>query len=483
MKSKRRDFIKLTGMAGFSLAGSKLMKESLPEPDYLYPKGIEKKWQKLEKTNPQRFNMSGYAAPPIDKVRIGIIGMGQRGPAHMTTMRHIENVEIKALCDLSPDKLNAAKKLLAGTKHDPVLYSGNEEEWKKLCERDDIDLIIVTTPWYMHAAMAVYAMNHGKHVATEVASAATIEECWQLVETAERTKQHCMMLGNYSYGTFQLLTLNMARKGFFGEIVHGDCAYNTSKLRNNFSKNMYWNMWWLRQYGSRKGNIYPVHGVGSICQLMNINRGDKLKFLVCVDSDDFMMGEMARKLASTDDFFKPFSEMTYRGNMSITTIRTAKGKTIMLQHDATSPRGPHTCINAITGTKALAQEFPLPPRISIGLDDWLKPEEYQKLTDQYTPVMTKRVGELARLIGAGHGGTDLFEDWHLIDCLRNGLPLDQDVYDAASWSAIIPLSEWSVKNNSNSIEFPDFTRGSWETNKLNMDINLENGGGNTNVIV
>jgi hypothetical protein len=483
MKSKRRDFIKLTGIAGIGLAGSDLMKKSLPEPDYLYPKGVEKSWQKLEKANPQHFNMSGYAAPPLNKVRIGIIGMGQRGPAHMITMSHIENVEIKAICDLNADKLNAAIKLLSGTKHDPVLYSGGEEEWKKLCERDDIDLIMVTTPWYMHTSMAVYAMNHGKHVATEVSSAATIEECWQLVDTAERTRKHCMMLENYVYGTFQLLTLNMARKGFFGEIVHGDCAYNTSKMGNNFSKSMYWNMWWLRQYGTRKGNIYPAHGVGSICQLMNINRGDKLKFLVCVDSDDFMMRDMARKLASADDFFKPFSEMTYRGNMSVTTIRTAKGKTIMLQHDGTSPRGPHTCINAITGTKALAQEYPLPARISIGLDDWLKPEEYQKLVDQYTPVITKRVGDLARQIGAGHGGTDLFEDWHLIDCLRNGLPLDQDVYDAASWSSIIPLREWSVKNNSNSIELPHFTRGSWETNRLNMDINLEKGGGNTRVIV
>lgn len=483
MKSKRRDFLKLTGMAGIGLAGSDLLIGSFAEPDYLYPKGIEKKWQKLEKSNPQRFNMSGYAAPPIDKVRIGIIGMGQRGPSHMITMSHIDNVEIRALCDLIPDKLNAAIKLLAGTKHNPVLYTGNDEEWKKLCERDDIDLVIVTTPWYMHAAIAVYAMNHGKHVATEVTSAATIEECWQLVETAERTKQHCMMLENYAYGSFQLLTLNMARQGFFGEIVHGDCAYNTSKMRNNFSKSMYWNMWWLKQYGTRRGNIYPAHGVGAICQQMNINRGDKLKFLVCVDSDDFMMKEKAKELSLKDDFFKPFSEMDYRGNMSVTTIRTNKGKTIMLQHDGTSPRGPHSCINSITGTKALAQEYPLPPRISIGLDDWLKPEEYKKLVDQYSPEITKRVGELARQTGAGHGGTDLFEDWHLIDCLRNGLPLDQDVYDAASWSAIVPLSEWSVRNNSNSIEFPDFTKGSWETNMLNMDINLKNGGGNTSVFV
>jgi hypothetical protein len=483
MKNKRRDFLKLTGMAGLGLAGSGIMKDFLSEPIYEYPEDIEKTWKQYEKSHIQRFNMAGFAAKPIPNVRIGIIGLGQRGPSHMITMSHVDGVEIKGLCDLRPEKAEAAKKMLSGTKHNPVIFTGNEEAWKKLCERDDIDLVIVTTPWYMHTQMAVYAMKHGKHVVTEVTSAATIEECWQLVETAEQTKQHCMMLENYAYGSFQLLTLNMARQGFFGEIVHGDCAYNTSKMANNFSKNMYWNMWWLRQYGTRRGNIYPAHGVGSICQLMNTDRGDRLKFLVCVDSEDYMMKAKAIELAKTDGFFKPFAEMTYRGNMSTTTIRTSKGKTIMLQHDGTSPRGPHTCINAITGTKALAQEYPLPPRISVGLNDWMKPEEYQKLVDQFTPEISKKVGQLAKQIGAGHGGTDLFEDWHLIDCLHNGLPLDQDVYDAASWSAIIPLSEWSVKNNSNSIEFPDFTAGEWERNQLNMDINLKNGGGNTKVLV
>lgn len=473
----------MAGIAGAGIAGLGIKSPSVPGSSSNPENDILKKWHQLEKSHLQRFNMSGFAAKPIDKVRIGIIGMGQRGPSHMITMSHVENTEIKAICDLRPEKANAAKKLLAGTKHDPVVYSGNSEEWKKLCERDDIDLVIVTTPWYMHTMMAVYAMKHGKHVVTEVSSCATIEECWDLVETAEYTRQHCMMLENYAYGNFQLLTLNMARKGFFGEIVHGDCAYNTSKMSNNFSKNMYWDMWWLKQYGTRRGNIYPAHGVGAVCQAMNVNRGDRLDFLVCVDSGDFMMQKKAEELAVTDDFFKPFAAMDYRGNMSITTMRTAKGKTIMLQHDGTSPRGPHTTIHAITGTKALAQEYPLPARISVGLDDWMKPEDYKKIVDQYTPEITKKVGDLARRIGAGHGGTDLFEDWHVIDCLRNGLPLDQDVYDAASWSAIIPLSEWSVRNNSGSVKFPDFTKGKWEINKVNMDINLENGGGNTGVII
>jgi hypothetical protein len=178
--------------------------------------------------------------------------------------------------------------------------------------------------------MAVYAMNHGKHAATEVPAAGTLEECWQLVETAEQTRKHVMMLENYCYMPFQLLTLSMARKGFFGEIVHGECAYNTSKMKNNFNKNFYWDMWWLKMYATRRGNIYPTHGLGPVCQIMDMNRGDKMEFLVSVEGKDFMIGSKAKELASTDDFFKPFAEKDYRGNINTTIIKTEKGRTIKL---------------------------------------------------------------------------------------------------------------------------------------------------------
>jgi hypothetical protein len=454
-KQNRRDFFSWTGMAGLGLAG-------IPHK--------------------QRFNMSGYAAPKLEKVRIGIIGLGNRGPSHLETMRHIEGVEIRALCDLRPERTAAAGKRLDGTPHKPVLYSGGPEEWKKLCEQADVDLVMVTTPFYMHAGMAVFAMEHGKHVASEVPAAATIAECWKLVETAERTRKHCMMLENYAYGLFQLLTLNMARRGFFGEIVHGECAYNTSKMGNNFSKSTYWDMWWLRLYGSRKGNIYPTHGMGPICQVMNINRGDRFDYLVSMESNDFMMGPTARALAAKDDFFKPFADKQYRGNINTSIIRTAKGRTIMVQHDATSPRGPHTVIHGITGTKGMALEYPLPPRISKDLRGWVPQEEYDAIAKEYTPAIVHRMSELSRHVGSGHGGGDLLEDWRLIDCLRNGLPLDQDVYDAAAWSSIGPLSEWSVGNRSNSIDVPDFTAGAWEKNLPNMDINLTRCG-DTKVLV
>ncbi len=368
--------------------------------------------------------------------------------------------------------------MLEGTDHHPDLYAGGKDEWKKLCERDDLDLVIVTSPWYMHAGMAVYAMEHGKHVASEVPAAGTIEECWKLVETAERTRRHLMMMENYAYMEFQLLMLNMARQGFFGEIVHGEGAYNTSKMGNNFSKSLYWDMWWLRQYAWRKGNIYPTHGLGPVSLIMDINRGDRFDFLVSVESNDFMMNERAKELAETDDFFRPFVDKDYRGNMNVTTIRTKMGRTIMLQHDATSP-SPHNLIHGIYGTKGTALFDPQPPRLATGNHEWVSPEEFEKLKEKYTPVITRKMREAARQ--SGHGGSDIQLCWHLIDCLHNGLPLDQSVYDAASWSSIVPLSEWSVYHRSNSIDIPDFTAGAWKNNKLNMDINLERGG-NTKII-
>jgi len=471
MKSKRREFLKWIGLAGIGISGGSITKGFASEGTYDdadLPQLIKQYGQSRE----QRFNMSGFVAPKISIVQVGIIGLGQRGPSHLQRMSILEGVEIKALCDLMPEKAAAAKKKLEGTGHNPELYSGSREAWKKLCDRDDLDLVIITTPWYMHAEMAVYAMEHGKHVASEVPAAGTIEECWRLVETAERTRKHLMMMENYAYMEFQLLTLNMARQGFFGEVVHGDCAYNTSKMANNFSKSLYWDMWWLKQYAWRKGNIYPTHGLGPVSQIMDINRGDRFDFLVSVESNDFMMNERAKELAETDDFFRPFTGKDYRGNMSVTTIRTKKGRTIMLQHDATSP-SPHSLIHGISGTRGTALFDPQPPRLATGNHEWVSREEFEKLKIKYTPKLFEKMGKMAS--ESGHGGSDLLLSWRLIDCLHNGFPLDQDIYDAASLSSVIPLSEWSVRNHSNSIEIPDFTAGAWETNKRNMDINMERG--------
>jgi predicted dehydrogenase len=427
----------------------------------------------------QRYNMSGYTAPKLDTVRIGIIGMGHRGPSHLKTLIQIEGVEIRGLCDKNPEKVSAALKHLEGTDHAPTLYTDGEDGWKTLCESDDIDLVFVTSPYYLHAPMSIYAMQQGKHVASEVPAAGTLEECWQLVRTAEETRRHLMMLENYSYMPFHLMTINMAREGFFGDVVHGDGAYNTSKMGNNFGKGFYSDMWWLRQYADRRGNVYPTHGLGPICQIMDINRGDRLDYLVSVESNDFMMAKKAKELAKSDSHFEAFANLDYRGNMNTTVIRTVEGRTIMLQHDATTP-SPHNLIHGVHGTQGAALYDPDPPRISKGDHKWVTTEEFAEIESQYTPEIHRRMGEVTA--SSGHGGSDLLMDWHLIDCLRNGLPLDQDVYDAASWSSIVSLSQWSVLNRSASVDIPDFTAGAWKSNERNMDITLKNGGGTTRIV-
>lgn len=460
MSNNRRDFLKLAGLAGIGLAGSGFTGGLAPS-------------LRADTPNAQRFNMSGYAAPKLSTVRIGFIGLGNRGPAAVKRMKFIEGVDIKALSDIRPERTEAAKKILEGSQHQPSLYSGSADEWKKMCERDDIDLVYIATPWALHTPMAVYAMKQGKHVCVEVPAATTLEECWQLVETSEKTRKHCMMLENCCYDFFELLTLNMARQGIFGDIVHCEGAYIHDLLEGNFSKTKNHDHWRLKENYKRKGNLYPTHGLGPVCQVMNINRGDRMDYLVSMSGNDFMMGDMAKQLAAKDDYYKPFAGKPFNGNMNTTTIRTVKGRTIMLQHDVTSPR-PYSRIHLVSGTRGVAQKYPLPGRIALGTHDWMAPEAYKTTEEKYMPDIVKKVGAMAEQIG-GHGGMDFMMDWRTIDCLRNGLPLDQDVYDAALWSAIFPLSETSVNHRSRSVDVPDFTGGAWQQNKP-VTLSLENGG-------
>ena len=469
MKNNRRLFLKLAGLSGFSVAGGGILKgfASLPHSNDLpAPQNVH--------LGKQLFNMSGYAAPKLETVRIGFIGLGQRGPEHLSNTSKLEGVEIKALCDIRNESVLAAKKVLDGTSHNPVIYSGSKDEWKKVCDRKDIDLVFIATPWHLHTPMALYAMEQGKHVCIEVPAAVTVEECWKLVETSERTRKHCMMLENCCYDFFELLTLNMARQGYFGEIVHGEGAYIHNLLGLNFDKAGYYDMWRLKENMTRNGNIYPTHGLGPICQLMDINRGDKMDYLVSMSGKDFQMEKKAEELAAKDSFFKPFTNHKYRGNMNTTCIYTSKGRTIMIQHDVTSPNI-YSRIHKISGTKASALKYPEPAKIS-GTDgeSWVSAEQMKLLEKQYEPAIVKKIGELAKEVG-GHGGMDFLMDWRLIDCLRNGLALDQDVYDAALWSAIAPLSEKSVANRATSVDIPDFTYGSWKKNKP-VDISLQTGG-------
>lgn len=455
MKSTRREFLRKTGVTALGLAAAKAIAADDAQKDAAIPN---------TSGGPRAsgaFNMCGYAAPKIDVVRVGLIGLGSRGTSALPRLSVIEGVEIKALCDVRPERVAAGLAKLASTSHKPETYDDDADAWRRVCERDDIDLIYNCTPWRLHAPISIFAMEHGKHAVTEIPAATTMEECWQLVETSERTRRHCMMLENCCYDFFELLTLNMAQQGYFGEIVHGEGAYLHDLRELNFSKEQYHDMWRLKE-NQRNGNLYPMHGLGPIAQLMNVNRGDRFDYLVSMQSADFQMAKMADELAASDPFFEPFAGKRYRGNMNTTTVRTAKGRTIMLQHDVTSPR-PYSRLHTVVGTRAMAQKYPLPPRLTNGGHEWVSPEDLEELEERYTFELVKRIAAKAKQVG-GHGGMDFIMDWRLMNNLRQGLPLDMEVYDAAAWTSVGLLSEVSVANRSKSVDVPDFTNGHWSSN-------------------
>ncbi|HOO98979.1 MAG TPA: Gfo/Idh/MocA family oxidoreductase [Bacteroidales bacterium] len=477
MKSNRRNFLKTAAFAGAGAVAGSMMQGCAPkEPE----SNMAEVLAAVKKTHSQKFNMSGYSAPPLPVVRVGLIGLGDRGSGAVQRLSRIEGVEITALADKREVAVKGSQRYLESIGRPAAReFFGSEDEWKKMAELPDLDLIYICTPWVLHTPNAVYAMEHGKHAVCEVPIARTIDECWQLVETSEKTKKHCMMLENCCYDFFELLTLNMARQGMFGDLIHGEGAYIHNLLEGNFLKvdettptsRGYTDMWRLRENATRNGNLYPTHGLGPICQILNINRGDRMDYLSSVSTDDFSMGPKEKEKVAADPFYEEWRNAEFRGNINTTIIRTALGKTMMVQHDVSSEQ-PYSRIHLVKGTKGMAVKY---PRQLIALGErWLNEEEMANISAEHTPEIIKRVGEMARQVG-GHGGMDFIMDWRMIDCLRNGLPLDQDVYDGAAWSAVGPLSEWSVANRSQSIEVPDFTGGSWKTNKPH-GINLETGG-------
>lgn len=396
---------------------------------------------------------------PIDTIRIGFIGLGMRGSGAIYRYTFLDNVKIVALCDVVPENVEKSQKFLTDKGFPKADEYTGEEDWKKICERDDIDLIYICTHWDLHTPIAVYAMEQGKHVATEVPSALSIEDCWKLVNTAEKTQKHCMMLENCNYDFFEITTLNMAQQGLFGEIVHAEGAYIHDLRFLNFDENGYWDMWRLKHLEKTDGNTYPTHGFGPICHIMNIHRGDKMNHLVSMSTKQFGMTEYAKeKFGEESDYAKRDYK---KGDMNTTLIYTQKGKTMMLQHDVTSPR-PYSRLHTISGTDGFAQKY---PQQGIALEPnyhhFLSQEKMDSLMELYQHPIVKDIEAKAKEVG-GHGGMDFIMDFRLIYCLHNGLPLDQDVYDAAEWSSIIELSKWSVDNQSMPVVVPDFTRGAWD---------------------
>ena len=413
-------------------------------------------------------SMLGFSCDPIENVRVGFIGLGMRGPGAVHRFCYIDDATIVALCDLYEDRVEDAQKILDEHGRPRATGYWGEEGYKELCAREDIDLVYLAVPWQLHTPIAVYAMEHGKHVAIEVPAATSIKECWDLVNTSERTRKHCMMLENCCYDFFELTCLNMVQQGLFGEVYHGEGSYC-------HNLDPYWDYYqgdWRMSYNrEHHGDVYPTHGIGPVCQDLNIHRGDKMDILVAMDTDAFKGQQTA------DARYGKGAYKYANGDNTSTLIRTHNGKTILVEHCVTTPR-PYSRMYQISGTEGFANKYPneglaLGSTVPTGEVDIynLDAEEYMSneardiLMAKYQHPITKEGGlaEKARTVG-GHGGMDFIMDYRLIYCLHNGLPLDQDVYDAAEWSSLVELTEVSIVNGSMPVVMPDFTRGEW--NKL-----------------
>lgn len=406
-------------------------------------------------------------ADPIPVVRVAFIGLGMRGPGAVERMTHIPGVEIVALCDVRESQTKKVNEMLVNRGFPKAQeFFGDTTVWRQVCKLPNVDLIYIATDWLSHAKMGVQAMKDGKHVAIEVPGAMNMDEIWSLINTSEQTRKHCIQLENCVYDFFELTTLNMAQQGLFGEILHGEGAY-IHALQQFWGE--YWDNWRMDYNRKHRGDVYPTHGLGPVCQAMNIHRGDKMNFLVSMDTK--AVGNPAFIKKKSGEEVKDFRN----GDHTMTMIRTEKGKTIMIQHDVTSPR-PYNRLYQISGTKGFANKYPIqgylfdteeldsdviPNHEDLDSHRFIPENVRKELMEKYKHPIVRDIEEKAKQVG-GHGGMDFIMDYRLIYCLQKGLPLDMDVYDLAEWCCLIPLTEISLDNNSAPVEIPDFTRGGWD---------------------
>lgn len=437
----------------------------------------------IKTTIPQRpagqQDVINLVTPKLETVRIGVIGLGMRGPGAVERFMHIPGAKVVALCDIEASRVEKTQKIIekAGQPR-AAAYSGSQDAWKQLCDRDDVDLVYIVTDWKTHAEMGVYAMEKGKHVAIEVPGAMTLDDIWALINTSEKTRKHCMMLENCVYDFFELTTLNMAQKGVFGEILHAEGAYihNLEDFWGAYHDN-----WRLDYNRAHRGDVYPTHGMGPACQALNIHRGDKMNVLVSMDTK--AVNGPAYIKEKTGKVVTDFKN----GDQTTTLIRTEQGKTMLIQHNVMTPR-PYSRMYQLVGTDGFANKYPIEQYAlrpsQVGSDEVPNHEDlnaHRAVSEETKKALMKRykhpiqieLEEQAKKVG-GHGGMDFIMDYRLIYCLRNGLPLDMDVYDLAEWSCLAPLSAISLENGSAPVEVPDFTRGSWNKVKGYQHATLEN---------
>jgi hypothetical protein len=398
----------------------------------------------------------GMKFEPRDSVRVGIIGVGRRGTGMLSNFLAIPHVQVNAICDSVKDHATNAQQMAEKSSGKrPEIYTNGEHDFENLCKRDDLDFIYIATPWDWHAPQALAAMNGGKHAGVEVPGVNTLEECQQMVDTSEKTRRHCVIMENCCYGYSELLVLNMIRAGLFGELLHGEGAY-IHDLRRILFEDESEGLWRRAPHTKRNGNLYPTHGLGPVASYMGINRGDRFEHIVSMSS--LQKGLDAYRAAKISKDSPKWNEQYVCGDMNTSLIKTANGLTIMVQHDVSNPQT-YDRINLIKGVKGVFRDYP--ERIYLegqkGEEAFTGLEPYK---EKYEHKLWKEQGKVAE--DRGHGGMDYLMLFRLVQCMREGLEPDIDVYDAASWSAVSGLSEKSVEQGSAPVKFPDFTRGLWK---------------------
>jgi predicted dehydrogenase len=412
----------------------------------------------LAEDNAQRRSMIGI---PFEKrePRVAMIGTGGRGTSLLGNLL-AANAQVVALCDIVKEKAeHAAGMVVAAGQKKPELLTDGEHHYQALVARNDVDLIVVATPWNWHAEMALAAMAHGKDVFVEVPAVTTIEDCWKIVRASEETHKHCVMLENCCYGYNETLILRMIHGGEFGELLYGEGAY-LHDLRSELFSNAGEGLWRRTEHTKADGNLYPTHGLGPVANYMGIQRGDRFDYLVSMSAPQRGLDRYRKDNLKDDD--PRWSERYVTGDLNTSLIKTAKGLTITVKHGVSTPH-PYSRINMIAGTKGIFEDYP--PRIYF--DGMNKDEAWGSIDawKKYEHPLWKEEGERAQKVG-GHGGMDYIMIYRLLECIRQGLPPDMDVYDAAAWSAVGPLSVTSVNRGSAPVEVPDFTRGGWEHREI-----------------
>ena len=422
--------------------------------------------------------MGDYSAPKLETVRVAFIGVGGRGTGHARQIATIEGTEVVAISDLYQDltqrSIDICKEIGKGERHNEIaMYSGGENKWKLMLKEVKPDAVFISTNWDNHAPMVIETMKSGAHAFVEVPMATTIEDMWEIVNTSEKTRKHCMMMENVNYGRDELMYLNMCRKGVIGEFLHAEAAYIHELRFQMEQQERGTGSWRTHHYAKGKGNLYPTHGLGPVAQYMNLARGDD-NFNTLISYSTPALG---RKIYAEKNYTSDhkWNKLDYKnGDLNTSIIKTNIGRTIMVQWDETSPR-PYSRHNLIQGTKGTLAGFPTRVALEGGVEgvtknhhSWAQGKDLEVLYEKYDHPLYKRLGALAKKMG-GHGGMDFMMRYRIIECLRKGQPLDQNMYEGCFWSAVTELSARSIEDGGAPQRFPDFTRGNWKsTNPLSI---------------